>query len=129
MTKALHLSFGAQGEQLAVDYLSHHGYEIIDRNVTLGGVEIDIVARQNRTIILVEVKTRRSDYFGPPEEAVGPAKLRRLGLAALTYQRQNPTNQQIRLDVISIVWPNNSGSRRRLRHFQGVGEGAELVNF
>jgi putative endonuclease len=78
-------ALGAEGEDRAAAHLVRHGYRILDRNTRAAGVEIDLVARQRRTIAFIEVKTRRSRSHGPPESAVYPRKQRRLARAAAAW--------------------------------------------
>src|SRR3989344_3831687 len=128
MSTARHLSLGAEGERLARDFLLKRGYRIVGQNLRLGGVEIDIIALDKKTAVLVEVKTRRSSEFGRPEEAVTQQKLSRLSAAAAVYARSHPEVKKIRLDVIAIVLADYP-AKTRLRHYRGVGEDASLVNF
>ena len=128
MTQTPHLNFGAEGEQLAAKFLIKKGYKIIGRNLKIGGVEIDILAKYGKTVILVEVKTRHSEFFGAPELAVTDFKLKRLSRAAAFYARHQP-NLPIRLDIIAILKTGTGVGQTRLRHYKGVGETAELVSF
>lgn len=99
---------GQQGERLAVNYLETHGYLILDRNVRLRRGEIDIVARKQGVLVFVEVKTRTSNRFGCPAEAVTPAKARHLIQAAREYLhsgRAGAKEPDIRFDVVSILLP------------------------
>ena len=94
---------GRQGEEIACKALKKRGYKIIDRNVTSPGGEIDLVARQGGAIVFVEVKTRTSDQFGPPQEAVTPDKQRRLTRLALEWLAGNGLSEaSARFDVVSI---------------------------
>ena len=103
---------GAWGETLACDYLIRQGYEIVSRNVFTEYGEIDIVARRADRIHMVEVKTRRTDAFGRPEEAVTPKKLRHMIDSAAAYLQQNPDlGQNYQIDVIAIqVQPDGKDS-------------------
>jgi putative endonuclease len=95
---------GNDGESVAADYLERHGYEIVDRNYRCKAGEIDIVARHRDTIVFCEVKTRRTDRWGEPSEAVHhrkQARLRRLAAAWLATHRVSSTC--VRFDVVSIV--------------------------
>ena len=65
---------GAVGEDLARRYLERNGYEILDTNIKFSRVcELDIIAKIKKTIVFVEVKTRKTDAFGTPAEANTPA--------------------------------------------------------
>lgn len=95
---------GKIGEDLAVDYLIKKGYHILDRNWRSGHKEIDIIAlSDDGVLIIVEVKTRKSDDFGEPDIAVGITKQRMLIWAADAYVRYKNLDVDIRFDIISIV--------------------------
>ena len=91
------------GENMAAKYLRTKGYYILRRNYRVRGGEIDIIAKQNQTLVFVEVKTRRQNAGGYPEEAVTPKKLKRMDLAIQNYlmQKRQPP-KEMRIDVISI---------------------------
>lgn len=94
-------ALGAAGEAHAAAYLREQGYRILARNVRADGVEIDIVARRRRTLVIVEVKTRRSRYAGRAEEAVHAGKRARLVRGAAAWLHANPQRGcTIRFDVI-----------------------------
>ena len=73
---AKHNQTGKTGEELAAEYLIARGYIIRDINWKNGKLELDIVAYKDQTLIVVEVKTRSSDLFGHPEDAVNTRKIR-----------------------------------------------------
>lgn len=73
------------GERLAADYLRRRGYDVIETNYRCPEGEIDIVARQGGDVVFVEVRTRRGQRFGTPEESVTSAKMEHLRLAAASY--------------------------------------------
>ena len=94
---------GAKGEKLAVKFLKRKGYKIVQRNYRCKLGEIDIVARQDRTVVFVEVKTRQTQEFGPPQSAVTAAKKRQISRAALWYIKEKKlVDQSCRFDVIGI---------------------------
>jgi len=95
---------GAYGERVAVDYLVAHGMELIDRNWRAGRGEIDAVLRDRDTIVFAEVKTRRSDAFGTPAEAISYAKqvqLRKLAVAWLAQSSEHYA--EVRFDIVSVL--------------------------
>lgn len=100
---AEHNDIGEQGEQLACDYLSTRGYNILERNWRAGHDELDIVAEDAHDLVIVEVKTRTTDRFGGPEEAVTRTKQRKLFRATEAYLDARPTERSVRFDVVSIV--------------------------
>lgn len=95
---------GQYGERVATRYLQSVGFTVLDRNWRCRDGEIDIVARDEQTFVFCEVKTRRGLDFGPPVEAITPAKVRRLRTLALRWlaERQSPY-VDIRFDVVSVV--------------------------
>ena len=83
---AHHNELGKIGEQLAVDYLLKNGYEILERNFFYDKAEIDIIAQKEEGIIVVvEVKTRNSAFFGDPQSFVTKGKIKLLVKAANEY--------------------------------------------
>ena len=94
---------GKIGEELATEYLIKKGYHILERNWRSGHKEIDIIALDDTTLVVVEVKTRKSDDFGDPDIAVGITKQRMLIWAADAYIRKKKLDVDVRFDIISIV--------------------------
>ncbi len=93
---------GAEGEARAAHYLENRGYRIVARNVRAGGVELDLVARRGRLVIFVEVKTRRTRRFGPPELAVDRAKRQRLVAGARAWLYEDHRRfERVRFDVMA----------------------------
>lgn len=94
---------GKKGEDIAVACLQKKGYRIIERNYRCLYGEIDIIAMDAGEIIFVEVKSRKSDQFGSPEEAVGIIKQRKISKAALTYlQEQGLADHNARFDIVTV---------------------------
>ena len=95
--------FGQRSELLAVHYLKLQGYRILETNYRADAGEIDIIARDKKTIVFVEVKARSSGRFGSPKAAVTPAKQRKISMAALEYlKRTDQTGARARFDVVAI---------------------------
>ncbi|MCE5193841.1 MAG: YraN family protein [Nitrospiraceae bacterium] len=94
---------GIEGEKLAEDYLKDKAYRIISKNYKTKIGEIDIIADDNGTLVFVEVKTRKSNYFGYPFEAVGSKKQHKLKNLALLYLKKYKLDCPVRFDVISIL--------------------------
>lgn len=92
---------GASGEDLAEEYLVDKGYKILQRNLRLKVGEIDILVQNGKTIVIVEVKTKKFIRQGLPEEQVDYFKQKKLCLLARAICQQYP-NQPIRIDVIAI---------------------------
>ncbi len=95
---------GRLGETYAVEYLIRHGYEILRKNYRKQFGEVDIVACEKGTIVFVEVKTRRSDIFGTPSEAVDGRKQRQLSRIAQDYLLNHQLNDvAARFDVVGVT--------------------------
>ena len=113
-------ALGDRGENMAARYLRNNGYKILERNFRCDLGEIDIVARQGRTLVFVEVKTRA--YDDPtPEEQVNLTKQHQNTKAAKVYLTRFGTPQPpARFDVIAIVWPQ--GREPIIRHTENAFE-------
>ena len=100
---------GAYGERVAVRFLIAQGMHILERNWRGARGEIDIIAADGDVIVFCEVKTRRTESFGTPSDALVPAKVRRLRrLAAQWLAARGLRPGPVRFDVVSI-WPRSSG--------------------
>ena len=98
-----HFQFGVWGEDLAAVYLREKGYVIIDRDWHSGHRDIDIIARKNDVYVFVEVKTRRNDDYGSPEQAIDCKKRQNLCRAINHYIKYHHLENPFRFDVITIV--------------------------
>lgn len=96
-------ALGRSGEDLAVDHLEAQGYAILDRNWRCSIGEVDIVARDGATTVVVEVKTRSGAGFGHPLEAITPVKLARLRRLAAAWCEAHGPVDRLRVDAISVV--------------------------
>ena len=101
-----HNDFGKLGEELAVRYLTGKGYEILERNWRNRHKEIDIIAKDGKELVIVEVKARQTDVYGEPDIAVTKQKQRCLISAANSYIFRNHLDIETRFDIISIVFKN-----------------------
>lgn len=100
-----HIYLGKSGEDTAVGLLKKNGYKIIVRNYKSKLGEIDIIAKDKDTYCFIEVKTRHSDRFGMPSEAVLKSKQRQISKAALMFLKQNNLlDKKARFDVVSIIY-------------------------
>src|SRR6187455_1121786 len=104
-SKSGHLRRGARGEKLACRFLKHSGYKILFRNFRgRTGGEIDIVCRDNDTLVFVEVKTRSREDFGRPFEAIRPDQRRRISRGALAWLRMlDHPDILFRFDVVEVL--------------------------
>ena len=102
--KSENYSKGKVGEETAVEFLKRKKYKIIDRNVKTPCGEIDIISTVKDTYVFVEVKSRKTDKFGLPQESVTPYKQNRLRRSALFYlQAKDALDSKCRFDVIAII--------------------------
>jgi putative endonuclease len=113
---AEHNELGLFGEQKAAEYLQSKGFQIRHRNWRRGHLELDIVAENDRYLVIAEVKTRKSLLVGA-EESINRSKIRNLVYAANAYIRQFKVMKPTRFDVITIVVDNN-GTITSLKHFE-----------
>jgi len=94
---------GAAGEELAACELARRGYVIRERNWRCAAGELDIVAEHGGEIVFVEVRTRRGDKFGTPEESITPAKCAHLIAAAQTFLQEHELEKRDwRIDVVAV---------------------------
>ena len=100
---AKHIELGKKGELLAKRFLENKGYSILDSNWRHEKDELDLVAMDRDELVFVEVKTRRSDVFGEPEEDVAPAKEKSLIRAAEAYLDEKDLDIDSRFDIVSII--------------------------
>ncbi len=115
------ISLGKLGENLAAKYLKKHGTKVIKLNYRQKSGEIDIIARDKKTLVFVEVKTRKSTRFGQPFEAVTPKKQAQISRVALDYITRNKlSDQAVRFDVISILITENG--KPQIEHLQNCFE-------
>jgi putative endonuclease len=103
---------GQRGEELAATYLQDSGYRILERNYRNYYGEIDIIALhisgQAKTLVFVEVKTRKNDRFSHPSEAVTRKKQLQISKVALEYLEKNKLAEvAARFDVVAILLPDN----------------------
>ncbi|MGB8990458.1 MAG: YraN family protein [Desulfobaccales bacterium] len=95
---------GDHGEDLAAAALKQQGYKILERNYVTPLGEIDLIARQGKTLVIVEVKTRKSLTFGSPQEAVSFAKQQRLRRLADYYLKDKRlVGKSVRFDVVAVT--------------------------
>lgn len=94
---------GQKGEILAQQHLESLGFKILAKNWRTGRAEVDIIAQDGNIIVFVEVKTRSSDRFGPPEFFITPQQQRMLAGAASVYCEKIDHSGEIRFDVVSII--------------------------
>jgi len=103
-------ALGAAGEDAVAQWYAASGYSVVARNWRVREGEIDVVARRDATIVFCEVKTRRSDAFGTPAEAVTARKQARVRKLAVHWLRDNEVRADVvRFDVASVT-PDGPGA-------------------
>ena len=105
---------GKTGEKLSVDFLIGKGFKILNRNWRYKKAEIDIIVSKKDILIFIEVKTRKSDYFSRPEDAITSKKIELYQKSAESYLEQNNLENEVRFDVISIIHTEN---KTKIEHF------------
>lgn len=109
---------GKTGEDMAVDYLIKHGYQILDQNNSTKYGELDIIASKKDILVFVEVKFKQSEDFGTPEEMIGISKLAQVKRTAEMYLLANPDIakqfDRYQIDAVCIV----EGSR--ISHHENI---------
>jgi len=95
---------GKQGEEIAIRFLKKKGYRILIRNYVCKMGEMDIIARDKDTLVFIEVKTRASTAFGPPQLAVNSTKQMQLSKVALYFLKEKALEDvKARFDVVAIL--------------------------
>ena len=112
-----HHEFGKQSEQEAKEYLIKKGYKILETNWVRNKKEIDIIAKQGDVLVIVEVKSRKTDFFGEPYSAVNRKKKKHLIETADAYVKKHDLNHDIRFDIISIV---KSKAKLNINHIENA---------
>ena len=111
--------FGRAGEDRAAHYLTESGFRVLDRNWRCPQGEIDIVAETSGTLVVIEVKTRTSEAFGHPFEAIDRRKAARLWRLAMAWIAAHPDaarGQSLRMDAIALIGPDPRTAR--LEHLE-----------
>lgn len=98
------LELGAAGEALVADWYRAHGYEVVETNWRCRQGELDLIVRKGRVLVFCEVKTRTTDAFGTPAEAVTREKRDRIRRLAAVYLDDAPFRaREVRFDVAGIL--------------------------
>ena len=111
-------SRGTEGEELALNYLQHKGYHLVQQNFRFGrSGEIDLIMKDGEVWVFVEVKSRRSHAYGMPEESVTPAKRKQIQRIAKGFVHvMKLTEYEARFDVIAVDYATGSGGKPEIRH-------------
>ena len=114
---AQHNELGNKGEQLAVDFLLKNDYEIVERNYRFNKAEVDIIAKKDTILAVIEVKTRSNTDFGNPQDFVKPKQIQRLVKAVDEYVTVNDLNVEVRFDIIAII---KEGKTFKIEHLENA---------
>ncbi len=116
--KSSNRELGNHGEDLACKFLEKNGYKIIARNKSFSKFcEIDIIAQIKNTLVFVEVKTRKTNSFGSPLEAITKTKYSHIRQGALTYLGENSKKfSNFRIDAIGITLE----PKVEIKHLQNI---------
>jgi putative endonuclease len=115
--KAKHQT-GRLGESLAEKFLTAKGFSLIGKNFRIPGGEIDLIFKHDGSLVFVEVKTRRSDNFGPPEDGFNFRQKQKLLRAIYTYNQSCDYHGLWRLDLIAItIFRSN---RAEIKHYKNI---------
>ena len=104
---AEHNETGQKGEEIASSYLKTKGFVILEKNWRFKNLEADIIGTLGKTLIIAEVKTRKSNYFGEPETFVNKQKQTNLIKTANAYIQKNKLEMDVRFDIVSILLSDN----------------------
>lgn len=111
---------GRFGEKIACDYLIKKGYKIINQNIKISFQEIDIISRQGKMLVFVEVKTRTNLNYGEAEDVVGEVKINNLKRAIQGYLVANKlSSQNIRLDLI-VIDVIKASKTAKIKHYLDI---------
>lgn len=105
---AIHNNLGIQGEQLAEAYLKNKGFLILERNYRYQKAEIDILARKDALLAVVEVKSRSSEFLEAVAATVSKKKIRLLVMAADHFVTSNTLDVEVRFDIITVIKKGNT---------------------
>ncbi|WP_266369058.1 YraN family protein [Tellurirhabdus rosea] len=103
---AQHNETGKKGEEHAATYLAGKGFQILERNFRYQQSEIDLIARKDKLLLFVEVKTRTNLSFGNPEEFVSWGKARLIKRAAEHYIYAKDWHHDVRFDIVAVTIQN-----------------------
>jgi putative endonuclease len=101
---ASHNELGKKGEQIVLKYLVRNGYHILEQNYRFGRDEVDIIARDEVTIVFIEVKTRTNNEIEEPERAVNYNKQKRIIRVANHYLIENDLDNESRFDIFGVTF-------------------------
>ncbi len=116
---AEHLQTGRIGEEAAKKHLKQKGYKIIEQNYRTKYGEIDLIASKGKELVFVEVRTRKREDYGLPEDTINKKKLKKIWLNAKAYIAAKKWWGPCRIDAISVILKENN-SIKRLNHYENI---------
>ena len=114
---AEHNELGKKGEKLAIDFLIENDYKILEKNYRYLKAEVDIIAIKKDVLVVVEVKTRSSDYFGNPQDFITQKKIKLLISAIDYYIVQRDLDVEVRFDIIAII---HQKDKTKIEHLENA---------
>ncbi|MFO8022704.1 MAG: YraN family protein [Perlabentimonas sp.] len=99
-----HHKLGKEGEQYALEYVTGRGYKVLHTNWRSGNKEIDIISQKENTLVVFEVKTRFTNYWEEPKDAVRLRKQKNIIEAADTYVEKFDLDMEVQFDIISLTY-------------------------
>lgn len=104
------MTLGERGEMAAWYFLTAQGYELVEKNFRCRLGEIDVIAKRGTTLAFIEIKTRRHDHLGAPEEAVDSRKQKKIAAVAQYYLKDRGlTETRASFDVVAVSWKDEGG--------------------
>ena len=106
---AAHNELGKWGEQVAVEYLQKKGYQIMFRDWKIGHRDLDIIAKKDDVVVILEVRTRRNNRFGDTEMTIDRQKIKNICIASNAFVKRLKVDNEIRFDIIAITGTPDTG--------------------
>ncbi|MBI5413477.1 YraN family protein [Candidatus Peregrinibacteria bacterium] len=115
-------SLGYKGEDLAARYLQDKGYKILEKNFTVRGGEVDLVAQDGGVLVFVEAKTRTGTSFGTGDESVNFGKKQKLRHTIQRYiaEKPNLADSDYRVDLVEIELDSQSHELKKINHLKDI---------
>lgn len=117
---------GKNGEDLAVSYIEKKGYKILNRNYHSRFGEIDIIAKKEKYIVFIEVKTRCANTKFTAFEAVDTFKQKKIIKTAMIYLAEHNFTLQPRFDVIAVLFDKKFGKVKEINHIENAFDGVDF---
>ncbi len=112
-------AIGRIGESIARKYLEDKGYQIIEQNYQTRYAEIDLIAKKGNILIFIEVRTKKGELFGSPEETINQKKLKKLLGNAAAYVARKKWKGQYRIDAVCVVLGQDN-KIVRMEHYKNI---------